>query len=413
MTNRILILLGLFLLLDIYVWMGTRGTFSNPTASNIYRWFYGISALLGYIGLFVMFSVFKDRSVPATLFQNILMGFSFSFFVFKLLTGVFLLVDDLIRLGHFAFQWVYELFNSGSKETVSLDSRRNFIVKTGLAVASIPFASMLFGITKGKYWYQVKKVALNYPNLPKAFKGLKIVHISDVHSGSFDSKEDVARGIQLINEQDADLILFTGDLVNNKAEEVEPYIDLFSSLNAKIGKFSSLGNHDYGDYVKWDSPEAKQANMERLYANHEKMGFDLIRNENRVISKDGESIKLVGVENWGRPPFPQHGDLNKALEGVNDEEFKVLLSHDPTHWDLEVLKHKTPVELTLSGHTHGMQFGIEIPGWKWSPVKYIYKNWAGLYEKNNEKLYVNRGFGFLGFPGRVGIWPEITVIELT
>jgi hypothetical protein len=412
MIYRIAILFSLFFLLDIYVWMGTRNAFGNGNLNTFYKWFFWISSTISYVGFAVLFVVFRDRSVSPVLWQNILMGFAFTFFVFKFLTGLFLLIDDLIRFVQYVIESVSTIFSNKTTKDINLHDRRRFIVQTGIILASIPFISMLFGITKGKYWYKLKNVKLNYKNLPSAFKGLKVIHISDVHSGSFDSYDDVARGIKMINDQNPDLILFTGDLVNNKAEEIVPYISLFNGLKAKYGKYSTLGNHDYGDYVKWDSDEAKEQNMQDLYKNHKSMGFDLLNNENRKIQIQDSHINLVGVENWGRPPFPQHGDLNKALTGVAPEEFKILMSHDPSHWDMEVLKHDCPVELTLSGHTHGMQFGIEIPGWKWSPVKYVYKNWAGLYEKMNQKLYVNRGFGFLGFPGRVGMWPEITVIEL-
>ncbi|MGB0776593.1 MAG: metallophosphoesterase [Flavobacteriaceae bacterium] len=412
MTQRILTLIVIFLVLDLYVWFGTRNSFSNTNWAMAYKIFYISSAVLGYIGLAVLFTVFRDRSISPTFAQNVLMGFSFAFFIFKLVAGIFLIIDDVVRLIQYVYNFAAQLFKSEEK-TVPLHERRQFIVKSGLALASIPFASMLFGITKGKYWYTIKNIPLTYNSLPKAFSGFKVVQISDVHAGSFDSKEDVARGIKMINDLNPDVILFTGDLVNNKADEIEPYIDLFSSLNAKYGKFSTLGNHDYGDYVKWESDEAKQANMNKLFGLHKKMGFDLLNNENRQIQKDGEFINIIGVENWGRPPFPQHGNLDQALVGVQPEEFNILMSHDPTHWSMKVIENPMPIELTLSGHTHGMQFGVEIPGWKWSPVKYIYKNWAGLYEKDEQKLYVNRGFGFLGFPGRVGMWPEITLIELS
>lgn len=412
MTQRILTLIVIFLVLDLYVWFGTRNSFSNTNWAMAYKIFYISSAVLGYIGLSVLFIVFRDRSISPTFTQNVLMGFSFAFFVFKLVAGIFLIIDDVVRLIQYVYNFAAQLFKSEDK-SVPLHERRQFIVKSGLALASIPFASMLFGITKGKYWYTIKNIPLTYKSLPKSFSGFRVVQISDVHAGSFDSKEDVARGIKMINDLNPDVILFTGDLVNNKADEIEPYINLFSSLNAKYGKFSTLGNHDYGDYVKWESDEAKQANMDKLFGLHKKMGFDLLNNENRQIQKDGEFINIIGVENWGRPPFPQHGDLDQALVGVQPEEFNILMSHDPTHWSMKVIENPMPIELTLSGHTHGMQFGVEIPGWKWSPVKYIYKNWAGLYEKDEQKLYVNRGFGFLGFPGRVGMWPEITLIELS
>jgi len=241
---------------------------------------------------------------------------------------------------------------------------------------------------------------------------LKLVHISDIHSGSFDSLEAVQRGIDLINAQNADIICFTGDLVNNDSREIEPFIQDFKALKSKYGIYSCLGNHDYGDYKHWKSKEVKQQNLETLFKHHQAMGFKLLNNSNVELTNKGEKIVILGVENWGKPPFPQHGDLDKALKNVNNADFKILLSHDPSHWDYKVLTHPTNIDLTLSGHTHGMQFGVEIPGFKWSPIKYLYPRWAGLYQEATQYLYVNRGFGFLGFPGRVGIWPEITVIEL-
>lgn len=248
-------------------------------------------------------------------------------------------------------------------------------------------------------------------DLPEVFDGFTITQISDIHSGSFDNEKAVKRGIDLINAQGSDLFVFTGDLVNNQASEIEPWIDVFKVINAEYGKFSILGNHDYGDYIQWNSPEEKAKNLAQLKINHQKLGFKLLLDEHVKIEKDGEAITLLGVENWGLG-FGQRGNLNKALEGIDNNSVKILLSHDPSHWDAEIKKRPEHIHLTLSGHTHGMQFGIELFGWKWSPVKYRYKNWAGLFEEAGRYLYVNRGFGFLGFSGRVGIWPEITVIKL-
>ncbi|MEN0047965.1 MAG: metallophosphoesterase, partial [Bacteroidota bacterium] len=272
------------------------------------------------------------------------------------------------------------------------------------------FLGMLYGITKGKYRYTVNKVKLNFPDLPKAFDGFKIVQISDIHSGSFDDVDKVAEGVAMVNEQAADLLLFTGDLVNSDKDEINPYIDIFKKLEAKEGKYAVLGNHDYYGAPKNDSE--LDAYWKDFFSKYEQMGFRLMNNENTRIERDGEQIRLLGVENWGAPPFPQIGDLDKALNNVQEDEFCVLMSHDPTHWEHRVLPNKKKIHLTLSGHTHGMQFGINLPGLKWSPVQYRYKRWIGLYEEAKQYLYINRGFGFLAFPGRVGMWPEITVIEL-
>jgi predicted MPP superfamily phosphohydrolase len=266
---------------------------------------------------------------------------------------------------------------------------------------------------KGKYNFKVLKYTLYFEDLPQAFDGYRLTQISDIHSGSFDNIKKVEYAIDLINKQESDVILFTGDMVNDKAEEMKPYIDIFKNLNAKDGLYSILGNHDYGDYVRWDSGEEKKQNLENLKVIQKEIGFDLLLNENRFIEKEGERIALVGVENWGKGGFKKAGDLKKASSNISKEDFKILLTHDPSHWEEQVINDDYHYHLTLSGHTHGMQFGIEIPGWfKWSPVKWRYKYWAGIYEELGQYINVNRGFGYLAFPGRVGIWPEITVIEL-
>jgi len=272
--------------------------------------------------------------------------------------------------------------------------------------------SLLYGMYKGKYNFKVLKYILHFEDLPDAFDGYKITQISDIHSGSFDNKEKIEYAVDLVNEQHSDVIFFTGDLVNNKAEEMIPWMDTFSRLKAKDGIFSILGNHDYGDYVRWESEEAKTQNLIDLAEVHREIGFDLLMNESRFLEKDGQRIAIVGVENWGRG-FKQKGDLAKAARNIDANDFKILMSHDPTHWEQQVIEDDYHYHLTLSGHTHGMQFGIEIPGWiKWSPVKWRYKYWAGIYKEKGQYINVNRGLGFIAYPGRVGIWPEITVIEL-
>lgn len=337
----------------------------------------------------LMFSLVIMFLVPTMIFTAILV-----------LGDVFRLIEGLISL----------LPSVGESGADALPSRRKFFSQIGIIAAGIPFVGIAYGILKGKYDYRVHKITLKFPDLPKAFHGFTLTQISDIHSGSFDNPEAVQRGVNLINEQASDLVVFTGDLVNNYAAEIEPWIDTFAQLSAPYGVFSVTGNHDYGEYANWNSHAERAADFTRLQRNHERMGFHLLMNEHVKLEKDGEHISLVGIENWGLPPFPQKGDLNRAL--VDSTDFKILLSHDPSHWDAEVLPHQEHIHLTLSGHTHGMQFGIEIPGFKWSPVKYRYPRWAGLYEKAQQYLYVNRGFGFIGFSGRVGIWPEITVITL-
>jgi predicted MPP superfamily phosphohydrolase len=293
-------------------------------------------------------------------------------------------------------------------------SRSVFLKTAALILGGSAVAGFLYGITN-RYNYKVKRIKLSFGNLPAAFKGLKIVQISDIHSGSFDHHDAVARGVEKVLAERPDLIFFTGDLVNNKAEEIKPYMDIFSRLKAPLGVYSTLGNHDYGDYVEWDSPHAKVANLEELKQIHGRMGWKLMMNEHVVLDRGGDKIAVLGIENWSaKANFPKYGDMRKAYDGLAQKQvpFKILLSHDPSHFDAQVSTQYKDVDLTLSGHTHGMQFGVDIPGFKWSPVKYVYSKWAGLYQVGAQYLYVNRGYGFLGYPGRLGIMPEITVLEL-
>ena len=317
-----------------------------------------------------------------------------------------LLLEDITRL-------IKAIFRKPTNKAPRIPSRRKFVSTLGWGLAAIPFASILYSIFKGKYNYKVWKYTLYFDNLPKAFDGYRITQISDIHCGSFDNYEKIRYGVELINSQKSDVILFTGDLVNNLANEVHNWKSLFATLQAPDGVFSIMGNHDYGDYSSWETPEAKQQNLEHLFQLQKQMGWQLLLNEHCYLERNGEKIALIGVENWGHGRFSKYGDLNKAMEGVNTEDFKILMSHDPTHWQEVVLPENKDIQLTLSGHTHGMQCGIEIPGWlKWSPSQYIYKYWGGMYEEDGKYLNVNRGFGYHAFPGRLGVWPEITVIEL-
>ncbi|ATA85567.1 metallophosphoesterase [Capnocytophaga sputigena] len=316
-----------------------------------------------------------------------------------------LLLEDITRL-------IKAIFRKPTNAP-RIPSRRKFVSTLGWGLAAIPFASILYSIFKGKYNYKVWKYTLYFDNLPKAFDGYRITQISDIHCGSFDNYEKIRYGVELINSQKSDVILFTGDLVNNLANEVHNWKSLFATLQAPDGVFSIMGNHDYGDYSSWETPEAKQQNLEHLFQLQKQMGWQLLLNKHCYLERNGEKIALIGVENWGHGRFSKYGDLNKAMEGVNTEDFKILMSHDPTHWQEVVLPENKDIQLTLSGHTHGMQCGIEIPGWlKWSPSQYIYKYWGGMYEEDGKYLNVNRGFGYHAFPGRLGVWPEITVIEL-
>lgn len=400
MKTNFIVLLAVFFIIEIYVYQAIR----NITTNNYIRIGYWVFTLLAYGIILYWILTFNRASRDHQQIQ--LMVSAVMIFVFpKLLSVIFLLIGDFTRFIEFGFKYFT------AKENY-FPERRKFISTTALAAAGIFSLLAIDGIIFGKYRHTVRKVKLRFKNLPENFKGYKIVQISDVHSGSFFNPQKLQKAIDLINEQDADVVLFTGDMVNNYADEFKPFIPLFKSIKAKDGKFSILGNHDYGDYGAWNSREEKAQNIPNLKNYQAEAGFKMLRNENIALEKNGEKIYLLGVENWGIKPFPQYGDLNKALVGVPENAIKVLMSHDPTHFDEVVKKHKTHVHLTLSGHTHGMQFGLDLKNIKWSPVKFKYKKWADLYESEGKYLYVNRGFGVIAYPGRVGINPEITVIEL-
>ena len=400
MKTNFIILLAVFFIIEIYVYQAIR----NITTNNYIRIGYWIFTLLAY-GIILYWILTFNRASRDHQQIQLLVSAMMIFVLPKLLSVIFLLIGDFTRFVEFGFKYFT------AKENY-FPERRKFISTTALAAAGIFSALAIDGIIFGKYRHTVRKVKLRFKNLPENFKGYKIVQISDVHSGSFFNPQKLQKAIDLINEQDADVVLFTGDMVNNYADEFKPFIPLFKSIKAKDGKFSILGNHDYGDYGAWNSREEKAQNIPTLKNYQAEAGFKMLRNENIALEKNGEKIYLLGVENWGIKPFPQYGDLDKALKGVPEDAIKVLMSHDPTHFDEVVKKHKTNVHLTLSGHTHGMQFGLDLKNIKWSPVKFKYKKWADLYESEGKYLYVNRGFGVIAYPGRVGINPEITVIEL-
>lgn len=400
MKTNFIILLAVFFIIEIYVYQAIR----NITTNNYIRIGYWVFTLLAY-GIILYWILTFNRASRDHQQIQLMVSAMMIFVLPKLLSVIFLLIGDFTRFVEFGFKYFT------AKENY-FPERRKFISTTALAAAGIFSALAIDGIIFGKYRHTVRKVKLRFKNLPENFKGYKIVQISDVHSGSFFNPQKLQKAIDLINEQDADVVLFTGDMVNNYADEFKPFIPLFKSIKAKDGKFSILGNHDYGDYGAWNSREEKAQNIPTLKNYQAEAGFKLLRNENIALEKNGEKIYLLGVENWGIKPFPQYGDLDKALKGVPEDAIKVLMSHDPTHFDEVVKKHKTHVHLTLSGHTHGMQFGLDLKNIKWSPVKFKYKKWADLYESEGKYLYVNRGFGVIAYPGRVGINPEITVIEL-
>ncbi len=405
----LLIVLILFFSLDWYAFSGLNILFKGDQSFIYSYWLISFIVVLGFYKVFIDFSNRKTDAIRAVS-SNLLMGFGFAVLVSKIVFNGLLLFQDLslfiIGLAGGVLSLISEL-------TFDVPSRNKALITVFAFLSSIPFFSMIYGITLGKYKFEVEKIKLKFQDLPQAFNGFKIIQISDIHAGSFDSLKQVQKGIDMINAQKADIIVFTGDLVNSLKEEINPYIEAFSKLSAPFGMFSILGNHDYyGMYqVARQDPIARKVYMDDFNKKHEKIGFKLLNNESTKIEKDGESIRLIGVENWGVGPFPKKGDLNKALDGVKDDEFSILLSHDPTHWDYHVIPHAKNIHLTLSGHTHGLQFGINLPKFKWSPVKYRYKKWMGLYEKAGQYLYVNRGFGFLAWPGRVGMSPEITLLE--
>lgn len=350
-----------------------------------------------------------DRNVGQTQHMMVIMGLLLIVYVPKLILTLVLMGEDIFRLGAGTVNY----FVDYDKGTDFLNSRRKFVSQIGLGLAAVPFLSLIYGVTVGKYNYKVIKQRIFFPDLPDAFDGFTITQISDVHSGSFDNPEKINYAIDLVNEQNSDLILFTGDIVNTDAKEMHPWIETFNRIKKhEYGKYSVLGNHDYGEYVTWPSEAAKEDNFKAIKSLYGEIGFNLLLNEHTFIKKGDAKIALVGVENWGHN-FKQAGDLNKAAGPLKKEDFKILMSHDPSHWEHVVQHDEKHYHLTLSGHTHGMQFGIEIPGYfKWSLAQYVYKQWAGLYENLGRYVYVNRGFGFHAYPGRVGIMPEITVIEL-
>ena len=398
---RWLIFLGIMLIIDFYAYQSIRTLTKSRWITVIY-WLLSVAVLVNFI--YSLTSI--DRSSGLTRRWMLAFGLLILSVTPKIVALLVMFGEDIYRV----IRMIIAFFSKGST-TVGLQGRREVISKVALGLASIPFTSVLYGMLRGKYNYKVIKHTLYYDDLPAAFDGFKLTHISDIHSGSFDNEDKIAYGIDLINQQQSDLLFFTGDIVNNKADEMDKWIPYFSKLKAEYGKFSVLGNHDYGEYTNWKTAEEKQKNFQEIKDIHPKIGFDLLLNDSVFIEKDGERMAVLGVENWGTR-FKKAGDLNKASEKVAEDDFKILMTHDPSHWDAEVKEHPMKYHLTLSGHTHGMQFGIEIPGIKWSPVQYVYKQWAGIYESYNRYINVNRGFGFLAFPGRVGIWPEISVITL-
>lgn len=403
----------ILLLIDIYAYRGLKKLLIDMSSKlrkviKILFWLVPIIILTSFI--FIPFV--RDLINPAEflIYFHFISGSIILFYVPKLIFIVFNFIDDLSHGAIKLFSW-FRKKESKSKDLPKI-TRSQFLTRAGIIIAGIPFLSIAYGIGWGRFDLKVRREKIFFDNLPLKFQGFKVAQISDFHLGSLlNSYNFVEVVVETVNSLNPDLILFTGDMVNNVSEEMDKFILVLSKLKAKYGKYSILGNHDYGDYVRWESEQEKFNNLNNLKQKQVKAGFDLLLNESRKIKVDDEEITLIGIENWGLPPFPQYGDLAKAMTNVRKGEFKILMSHDPTHWDEQVLGF-TDIDLTLSGHTHGAQFGIEIPGWRWSPVNMRYKRWGGLYTEDEQHLYVNTGVGFIGFPGRVGMPPEVTLIEL-
>jgi predicted MPP superfamily phosphohydrolase len=412
---RWIIVIAVLLCIDVYVFQGVKVLTSGKEESTqrfVYSFYWFLTILA--VSTLVLAN-FTDWHTWPRIISSYLFAFIVIVYLSKIFVLLFLITDDVVRL----FRWGYikaEGLIHSSNKTEPLPgkpvSRLGFLVKLGFIVGAIPFVSMIYGMIKGATDFTVRRRSVKYKNLPEAFNGLKIVQISDLHLGSFFSDEPLRRAIHLINDQKPDVILFTGDLVNDLHDEAVPYKELLKEMKAPMGVYSVLGNHDYGEYYRWKDTHDKLQNLERLIHFQRDLGWKLLLNEHTYLEKGGERIALIGVENWSARGFQKYGDMKKAVEGLDPVSFHILMSHDPSHWRAEVLPEYSFVDLTLSGHTHGMQFGVEIPGFKWSPVQYIYKEWADLYNSNNQRLYVNRGLGFIGYPGRVGILPEITVLTL-
>lgn len=389
MAKRLPLILLLWVVTDIYFFQAlTTLVHSGPLI-----WLYWLIDIILIGGMFSIPLMQRNPRLMQT-GMGWLMGFLLLTFIPKLIALPVLMMEDI------------------SRPFRGFPARSVWVSDIALSLSGMLFLVVLFGITRGRHFYRVRKETIYFPDLPAAFDGFTITQITDVHSGSFTSVAGVQKGLDLVNAQKSDVILFTGDLVNNQASEMDSWIDAFAALKAPMGKYSILGNHDYGDYIRWETPLAKQENLAQLKQVHAKIGFRLLLDEAMTLRKNGESIVLLGVENWGKGGFHKYGDLKKASLGVPDNAFKILMSHDPSHWEGVTLGHHQHIHLTLSGHTHGMQFGIDFMGFKWSPVKYVYKQWLGLYEQAGRYLYVNRGFGFLGLKGRIGMWPEVAVITL-
>jgi uncharacterized protein len=405
-----LILLFVLALIDFYVYQAVVTVSKDWTGGwkNFARYGFWIFTAITFAG--VLWYAYGDPYKYGSQVRNLVLTGIFMVYFSKLFAVLFVLIDDIQR----GVRWVVDYFQRGSTGSSSGNTipRSEFLAKAAVITATVPFAAMTYGIISGAHDYRIRRRTVYLPNLPKSFDGIRIGQLSDIHAGSFFSKTAVKGGVEMFLKEKPDLIFFTGDLVNNESSEVKDYIDVFEKLDAPLGVYSVTGNHDYGDYHSWPSAAAKQKNFQDLIAAHKYMGFDLLMNENRILEQSGDRLAILGIENWGAGRFTKYGKLDLAYKGTEDAATKLLLSHDPSHWDAQVRPTYTDIDVMFAGHTHGFQFGVEIGDFKWSPSQYVYKQWADLYNNGNQYLYVNRGFGYIGYPGRVGIPPELTIIEL-
>ncbi len=409
-------LLGIYIFCDIFMFVALSSLFKGKTRM-LFRILYILTSI--YIYYYGFYSL-RDTMLYGSFFGGTEANFSLGLVITSLITKIvfttLMLFQDFARILLGFGKFIIRVAKRQQKNPAQtfFPSRRKFLTMMATILTAIPFFTLLYSVTRGKYAYTINKVKLSFKDLPEAFEGFRIVQISDIHAGSLDNKSEVARGVKMINDQKPDAILFTGDLINSKINEIDPYIDIFKNLTATHGKYSCLGNHDYYGIPRKERYDDQPVYWNEFRQKHEAMGFQLLNNDSIAIKKSGASIRVLGVRNWGKERwFPKDGDLDLALSKTNSNDFCVLMSHDPTHWDEKILPHQRKIHLTLSGHTHGFQFGVNMPGFKWSPAQYRYSRWIGLYEEADQYLYVNRGFGFLAFPGRVGMWPEITVLELS
>lgn len=407
MLTQVFLYFVFVILLDFYCFSAFRWLTRNQTLLR--RIYIGVHIIIYLITWWIFFY----RYQVAMHWGFLIISTIFTLYVPKAVIAAFLLLEDIKRMIRFVkirLQTPKPTDKFPSQHTIP---RSTFISQLAIITSTIPFGGFLYGITKGKYQYQINRINLPIKNLPLPFHGLTITQISDIHTGSFDDREAVARGIELIDKQQSDLIFFTGDIINEHIKELYPFEDMWKTLKAKEGVFSVLGNHDYGDYTGWPNRKAKEKHFKEVLASHKRMGWSLLMNEHYRIQRGEDSLAIIGVENWSSiERFPRYGKIDRAVKGTEDAAVKLLLSHDPTHWDAQIRPQHVDIDVTFSGHTHGFQMGVEIPGFRWSPAQYLYKQWAGLYQEGDQYLYVNRGFGFIGFSGRVGIWPEITVFTL-